>query len=235
MREKLKNEFLGWKKIEVLWLLIACVVITALSIYWGDTLMGIISATTGVACVVCTAKGKLSAYVFGLVNCVLYAIIAFKAKYYGEVCLNILYYAPLQFYGFYVWQKNMNNETHEVNKKRMTNKLRLILAAVVIIATVAYGYFLDILGGELPYVDALSTVVSVVAMIISIKMYTEQWALWIVVNVVTVIMWCVAFINGSDSVATLLMWMVYLLNSVFAFIKWKKETEGTKTVNVLRG
>ena len=57
--------------------------------------MGIISATTGVACVVCTGKGKLSAYIFGVVNCVLYAIISYQAKLYGETMLNALYYVPM--------------------------------------------------------------------------------------------------------------------------------------------
>ena len=53
----------GWEKWEVAWLLAACTVIAVLSICWQDTVMGIISATTGVACVVCTGKGKLSAYI----------------------------------------------------------------------------------------------------------------------------------------------------------------------------
>ena len=55
-KEIWENEFIGWKKLEVSWLLIACAVIVGLSIYWQDSLMGIISATTGVACVVCTGK-----------------------------------------------------------------------------------------------------------------------------------------------------------------------------------
>ena len=79
IKEILKNEISGWKKLEVIWLLLACFIICALSIYWNDSFMGIVSATTGVACVVCTGKGKLSAYVFGLVNCVLYAIISYNA------------------------------------------------------------------------------------------------------------------------------------------------------------
>lgn len=222
IKETIKNEFKGWKLWEVSWLVLACAVIAGLSIYWKDTTMGIISATTGVACVICTGKGKLSAYVFGAVNTLLYAIIAYHAKYYGEVMLNALYYFPMQFYGFYVWSKHMDNETHEVEKRKMKTKGRWILAAVVVLATGIYGFVLQKMGGNLPYVDALSTVVSVVAMIISIKMYMEQWMLWIVVDVVTVIMWGVAFANGNDSIATLLMWIVYLGNAVIMFFKWKK-------------
>lgn len=93
----IKNEIEGWKKLEVTWLLIACAVIVGLSIYWDDTVMGIISSTTGVVCVVCTGKGKLSAYIFGLVNTVLYAVISYKAALYGETMLNALYYVPMQF------------------------------------------------------------------------------------------------------------------------------------------
>ena len=127
IKELLKNELKGWKLAEVLWLLVACLVILALSIYWQDTFMGIVSALTGVACVICTGKGKLSAYLFGLINCVLYAIISYKAKLYGETMLNALYYVPMQFIGFYIWGKNMNKETNEVNKIHMTNKVRICL------------------------------------------------------------------------------------------------------------
>ncbi|MGN0160244.1 MAG: nicotinamide riboside transporter PnuC [Lachnospiraceae bacterium] len=221
----LKNEVSGWKKWEVIWLVVACGVIAGLSIYWQDTVLGIISATTGVACVVCTGKGKLSAYVFGAVNTLLYAIIAFRAKYYGEAMLNVLYYFPLQFYGFVVWHRHMNGITHEVEKIRMKNRNRMILVLVVTVATVAYGYVLKCLGGALPFVDALSAVVSVVAMIISIRMYMEQWVLWIVVDAVKVFLWIFAFMNGNDSIATLLMWFIYLGNAVIMYFKWANEAE----------
>ena len=139
MKEFLKYELIGWKKLEVLWLLLACGVITGLSIYWGDTLIGIISSTTGVACVVCTGKGKLSAYIFGLINSILYAIIAYKATLYGETMLNALYYVPMQFIGFYIWNKNMNSETHEVTKKHMKNSGRIILLLSILVVSYFYG------------------------------------------------------------------------------------------------
>ena len=221
----IKEEFLGWKTWEVMWLVIACVTIFALSVYWKDNSMGIISATTGVACVVCTGKGKLSAYIFGIVNILLYAIIAYKAQFYGEVMLNVIYYFPMQFYGIYVWSKHMNTETHEVEKKEMNFNGKLILFLCVIVGTIAYGFVLKWIGGALPFIDALSTVVSVVAMIVSIKMYSEQWILWIVVDVVTVIMWAIAFAQGNDSIATLLMWIVYLGNAVVMYVKWIKEAK----------
>lgn len=223
MMEFIKNEISGWKKTEVFWLLLACGVILGLSIYWEDTLMGILSSITGVACVVCTGKGKLSAYLFGLVNCVLYAVISYRARLYGETMLNAIYYIPMQFVGFYVWKKNMNTETHEVKKKHMKNKGRLLLVLAMAAATFVYGVILQRLGDAMPFVDSFTTVSSVIAMVISVRMFAEQWWIWVAVDIFSVYMWWCNFQSGSDNMATLLMWVVYLGNAVIMLIRWEKE------------
>lgn len=231
MKKLLKNELSGWKKLEIIWLLSACIIIAGLSIYWGDTIMGIISATTGVACVVCTGKGKLSAYFFGLINCVLYAIISYNAKLYGETMLNAIYYVPMQFVGFYVWNKHMNEENHEVKKIHMTNMSRIIWLFVMIVTTIIYGFILKNLGDAMPFVDSFTTVSSIIAMIVSVKMYSEQWWIWILVDVFSVYMWWCNFSIGNDNLATLLMWVVYLGNAIIMCIKWEKEaSKNTKII-----
>ena len=221
--ERLKNEFKGWRLWELLWFAANLAIILALSIYWNDSLIGIFSALTGVAYVVCNGKGKLMAYVFGVANAVLYTIVSWQARFYGEVMLNALYYLPMQFYGFYIWSKNMNTETGEVNKRRLSVKGRLQLVLAISVISVAYGFVLRLIGGEMPFVDSLSTVVSVFAMVMSIKMCMEQWTLWFIVNAVSTVMWAVAFYRGSESISTLVMWSVYLANSIVMHLKWSYE------------
>ena len=230
MRELLKRELVGWKKHEIAWLITACAIITGLSIYWRDSIMGIISSVTGVACVICTGKGKLSAYLFGLVNCVLYAIISYKASLYGETMLNALYYIPMQFVGFYVWNKNMNEDSKEVFKKRMKSLAWIATIASIIAGTFLYGLFLQYIGDAMPFVDAFTTVSSVAAMIVSVRMYAEQWWIWIAVDVFSVYMWWCDFRNGSDNIATLLMWVVYLGNAIIMLIKWEKEARSKNEI-----
>lgn len=230
MKMWIKNEFTGWKRSEVIWLIAACGMITGLSLYWQDSMMGIISAVTGVACVVCTGKGKLSAYVFGLVNSALYALISWQARLYGETMLNALYYVPMQFVGFYVWSRNMDQQTGEVVKKRMKPIGFVVMCAAIAGATVLYGLLLKHLGDAMPYVDAFTTVSSVVAMIISVGMYAEQWWIWVAVDVFSVYMWWCDFRSGSDNMATLLMWAVYLGNAVIMLIRWEKEARTRNAV-----
>lgn len=229
MTEFVKNEFFGWRKWEILWLALATTVIVVLSLYWGDNFRGILMAATGVVCVVLTGKGKMSCYLFGLVNTLLYAWIAFEAKYYGEVMLNALYYVPMQFVGWFTWKKHMNKETKEVKKERLSLRWQMLLVALSCVLIYVYGLLLKKLGGNLPFVDSMSTCLSVLAMILSVKRLMEQWILWIVVDVVTIYMWAVSYWQGGTDVATLLMWIVYLLNAVFMFIKWFQESKGAQS------
>lgn len=223
MKKFIKDELYGWTKGEVIWLIFTCITITALSIYWQDSLMGIISAVTGIAYVIFAGKGKLSAYFFGLINCTLYAIISYKARLYGETMLNAIYYLPMQFVGFYIWSKNMNPETREVTKRRMKTSGRIGLIITIAIATYIYGLLLNYLGDAMPFVDSFTTVSSVVAMIVSIGMFSEQWWIWLGVNSLSVYMWWCNFTSGNDNMATLLMWLVYLISGIMMLIKWEKE------------
>ena len=229
IRSFIKTELSGWKPVELAWLAIASVVILGLSIYWKDSAMGIISALTGVWCVVLTGKGKVSNFLFGIVNVVLYAIISFQARYYGEVMLNILYYLPCSVIGLFVWGKNVDEASGEVVKRKMSVKSSVLVYSVTAAGVVGYGFILKALGGTLPFVDSMSTVLSVVAQILCLKRLAEQWILWIVIDAVTVVMWAYNYMNGGESVATLLMWIVYLLNAILMYIKWRKDVKECNT------
>jgi len=219
----IREEFTGWKRWEVLWFSVSCAVVCGLSLYWGDTLMGIISATTGIAYTLCNGKGKRIAYIFGMINSLLYAIISFNTGYYGEVMLNGLYYFPMMFVGLIAWNRHMDTSTHEVSKRKMNAKQRLLLTAIIAAGTATYGCVLFALGDALPFVDAFTTFASVVAMVVAIKRYMEQWFLWTAVNAVTVIMWGIAFAQGAETIATLVMWCVYLATGIIMYFKWRRE------------
>lgn len=225
LKSFVKSELSGWKPLEVIWLFIATAVILGLSIYWKDSVVGIIAALTGVWCVVLTGKGKVSNFLFGIINVIFYAYISFQARFYGEVMLNLLYYLPCSVIGIFVWNKHMDEDSGEVKKNSLSVKGSFIVYPLTAIGVVAYGFILKFLGGELPFVDSMSTVLSVVAQILCLKRFAEQWVMWIVVDMVSVGMWLYNYLNGGDSIATMLMWAVYLLNAIFMYIKWRKEVK----------
>lgn len=186
--------------------------------------IGTIAAVTGVICVVLVAKGNILNYLFGLINVMLYAYISFKAQLYGDAVLNAFYYLPMQFVGWALWLKRRDSsESVTVVAKRMSAINRIILIAVSVSLTLIVGYILEIYNDPQPYKDSATTVLSIIAMFVMVKAYMEQWVLWIVVNIISVIMWTVLYLKGADhSLFMVFMWIAYLANSINGLIVWIK-------------
>jgi nicotinamide mononucleotide transporter len=220
----LHREFSGWKTWQVLWMGFSVVTILAISLYQGESLIGLLAAVSGVICVILCGMGRLSSYIFGTVNTLLYAYIAYKARYYGDVMLNLLYYFPTNLLGWYLWSRNLNDATNAVIMKRMTLKQVFWLFLFCVASVTAYGFFLQLIGGNLPFADSMTTVLSVIAQILMIKRFAEQWLIWIAVDIVSVIMWVIALSGDGASIAVLLMWIVFLVNAVIMFVNWLRHS-----------
>lgn len=176
-----------------------------------------LAAISGIFCVVLCAKGKKSQYIWGLFNVIGYVVIACINKYYGEVMLNALYYLPSQFIGYYLWNKHINTETEDVEGKKLTLKQSLIFLLIVGVGVIAYKFVLDLLGGDKTLLDSSSTVFSIFANVLMLMRYREQWLLWIIIDIITVIMWFLA----KDFVMVT-MWSVYLVNAFYGYYNWTK-------------
>lgn len=196
--------------------------------------IGFIAGVTGVVCVVLTAKRSIANYIFGIVNVSLYAIISYKSQIYGDAALNALYYFPMQFIGWHQWVKNNggknregNNDESFVKAKRMTQKERLFFFACCTIVVVSVGYILGRYTADpQPYKDSFTTVLSIAAMYLMVKAYMEQWMLWVMINTVSVIMWCMVFTRGDAHAGLMvIMWIFYLMNSINGLRIWLKASE----------
>lgn len=225
-----KRYFSDWDLYEKIWLFLFTFIILGLSIYWKDSFIGLVASLTGIWCVVLIAKGKIANYYFGIINVIAYAYVAFNQQYYGEVMLNMFYFFPMQFAGIYLWKKKqVSKNNKDIKVVYMTNKQRLLWSFVIITATILYGFILKKLGGNLPFIDSSSTVMSVIAMILMVFVFVEQWILWILVDIVSIIMWFIAMINGGKEVAVLVMWIAFLVNAIYGLYNWIQLEKKLKT------
>lgn len=174
-----------------------------------------IAAVSGIFCVVLCAKGKKEQYIWGVINVIGYIIVAFLNKYYGEVMLNLIYYLPSQFLGYFLWKKHQNMD--KVEGRKLNLKKSILLLLLCTFSILGYKLILDLLGGNSTLLDSASTMISVVANTLMLLRYREQWLLWIIIDTITVVMWLLV---GDFIMVT--MWMVYLLNAFYGYYNWTK-------------
>lgn len=207
------------------WSLIAAIMLLSLFdlIYLGETDgYATVAAIAGVICVVLSAKGHILCYLFGLIEISLYVLISWKTRFYGEVMLNGLYFLPMQFVGFYNWSKNIGSE-NLIKARKLNNKQKLLLIISSITLISAYGFLLEMIEGNIPYLDAATTVLSIIAMLLMVRIFVEQWWLWIIIDTFTVIKWAIALNNQEPNAGIMVaMWSLFLINSVYGYWNWKQ-------------
>lgn len=220
------GQFKGWSKLEIALIVFMLVALMYTSYLWHDTPISIICTITGVLCVVLVAKGDIWNYFWGVINVSLYAYICYQANYGGDFVLNLFYYLPMNFLGLFVWLKNYGNKQSEiVDINSMSLKTNIFYIILLFVMTVAIGlampFINNLFGMEVnpsPFVDAFTTSGSILAMYLMIKRYANQWLIWILVNIFSVYMWAISY---KDSAMTI-MYVAYLLNSIFGYINWIK-------------
>ena len=219
----MKNPFKDWTMFEKSWLAIFTLIGIGLSYTWGDTLFSFSVLITGIICVVLVTRGSIWNYSYGLYNAGGYAWLSYQNGLFGEVMLNAGYFIPAQIVGIFMWKKNLAEGSTVVMRKmeKLTTVMWLTIAAF---CTFFYGLILNgIPGQNTPFFDSCSTTLSIIAMLLMMYRYREQWILWIIVDVVSVAMWSYRLNSGVEGApAMLVMWSAYLINAIYGWYKWNK-------------
>ena len=217
------REFSSWHPAEWAWMIFCTLFTAGLSLYMGDTVFGTAASITGVLYSLWAGKGKLSCYFFGIFNSFAYGLISFNATLYGEVVLNWGWYFPMMFVGLFFWKRNLKSDVQEIIKRRLSWRSRLLTAGIAAAGTAAGAFILHRMGDQAPALDAFTTVLSVIAMVLTVKRCVEQWVLWTMVNIASIYMWYKVYLTGSGSIAILLMWVLALINGIIFYYLWQQE------------
>lgn len=71
-----------------------------------------------------------------------------------------------------------------------------------------------------PYADATMLVYSLVATVMMVKHYAEQWLYWTAANVMCIYMWVLPTLDGEGSLPIVVMWTVFTINALYGLYKW---------------
>lgn len=218
-----------WSTFDKFWVISVCFVAISVSIYTNNGWLAACAAITGVIDPVLAAKGKSLNWIVGLINVLIYGYIAYNNQIYGMAFLNIMFYAPLQFVGYYKWNKvEKNNDIsqfEEVKSKRLDRKQWITsIASCCIITLISYFICILFINSSQPLLDSLVVSISIVGNFVMIYMFIEQWYFWIIVNILSIVLWITAM-GDSDTptelIPLIIMNLAKIGNSIFGIYSWK--------------
>jgi nicotinamide mononucleotide transporter len=97
----------------------------------------------------------------------------------------------------------------------------LVVAGITAVTTIGLGYFADIvLHSTLSYLDAFTVALAVIAQMLMVWRYREQWAVWIVINLTSLVMFII--LQNWSMVA---MYIAWTINACYGWVNWTKLTK----------
>jgi nicotinamide mononucleotide transporter len=181
-----------------------------------DNIIEIIGTLAGLVFLYLEIKQNKWLWPVGLVTSVMYIYVFFVAKLYADMSLQF-YYVFISVYGWIAWSRGSTKA--ELPLTKLSYKLFLILlgASVLIYFLISY-LLVNYTDGSIPYWDAFTTALSIVATWMLARKILEQWLVWVLVNAVSL---CLYIYKGLYP--TSILFLFYTILAVVGYVQWKKD------------
>ncbi|RWR01096.1 nicotinamide riboside transporter PnuC [[Pantoea] beijingensis] len=169
-----------------------------------------VGTLAGLLCIWLASQEKIINYLFGLINVSLFAVIFFQIQLYASLLLQLFFFVA-NIYGWYAWSRQTadNQTALKIRWLSLPKAIGWGAASAIAIALMTlfinpvFAFLTDIavslmqsLGmavtmptlqpDAFPFWDSCMMVLSIVAMILMTRKYVENWLIWVVINIISV-------------------------------------------------
>jgi len=179
-----------------------------------------IAVVTGFACVWLTRTENVWCWPLGIISTILLGFYFLKISLFGQAGLQLIYFTPIQFWGWHVWvnggEARTNIKISTLGAKEWVGLFIAYVIGFLILRGVIESQFAS---PQMVAWDVSVVVASVIAQILLSYKKIESWYWWFLpVNVSAIGLYYVV-----DSPMTVILYVAYLLNCGYAIYEWRKE------------
>lgn len=183
----------------------------------------------GVLVVLCLIYEKVWAWPLGVLFCVLSAPVMWYNNLYGYLTLTLIGFLPMNLYGWYYWLFGTEHKA-ELPITLTPIAVWVVVIAASVVAIFLLPHFFNLIvpdyfeEAEHIYLDNSILVLSLVAMWYTARKYIENWFIWFIVNVGTVILYALMQLWGFMA-----LYVLYIGMAIWGYLQWRRSMATPKT------
>lgn len=181
----------------------------------GDAWISFISGIAGAVSVVLCSERRISYYIWSFIQLTTYAYICWEGELYGKFFENIVYFVA-GIIGLIIWLRN-TDEDNLVKTKELDHNGIAKCCISFLIGTCTMLYILNYFGGSNILLDATSTTLAIIAQVLMMLRYKENWIVWFIVNILCIILWSI-----KGDWCMVMQYVFWAGNTVYGYNIWKK-------------
>lgn len=180
------------------------------------------------------AKRNVATWPVGIVSVVLYMVLFYQIRLYADA-LEQAYYLFASAYGWWYWSRAPREMGVVADVKCGSGRAMLVWVGATAVLSVTLGWAMGRIhewlptvfseAASYPYVDATTTIMSLVAMWLMVRRHVESWVYWIIVDVVGIWLY---YAKGVRFVS--LLYVLLLALAIRGLTDWRRaELRGQET------
>ena len=216
-----------WKELSVkewwLWS-ISMLIVTVSNLVGGSFDVLTLAATwVGITSLIFAAKGNVWAQFLMVAFSILYGIISFRFRYWGEMITYLGMTLPMAVWSAVTWLRNPSaGSKSEVAIRKLEKKHFLFLLVLSIVVTGAFYFILRWLETPNIVFSTLSVTTSFLAASLTM-LRSSYYALGYAANdLVLIVLWGLAAARDPVYIPVIINFMIFFMNDMYGFISWKK-------------
>ena len=210
------------KKEWLLWLCSLFIVLVSNILAANFDPLTLIAALVGVTSLVFAAKGNVWAQVLMIVFSILYGIISFRFRYWGEMITYLGMALPMAVWGAITWLRHPAESGNAVAIQKLNLRQFAGLLASCVVVTVLFYRILAALDTPNLAFSTLSVITSFLAAALTM-LRSSYYALGYAANdVVLIVLWLLASLTNSGYLPVAVNFIIFFFNDLYGFISWKK-------------
>lgn len=162
-------------------------------------------------------RASIYLWIAGIVMPAIYLFVYYEAGLYADFGINV-YYLLAAIYGWIAWRMGRQGEECDLPITYMPRRYFVPLFLLFLILFLGIAWLLmNHTDSTVPLTDSFTTALSVIGMWMLARKYLQQWWVWIVVDVVSAMLYVY-----KDLYFTAILYALYAIIAIFGYLKWKK-------------
>ena len=214
-----------------LWLSSVVVVTVSFFLSPDKNVLNLIDSLIGVTALIFISKGYVIGQVLLIIFGVLYGVISFEYRYYGEIITYLGMTAPIAGLAVISWLRHPYKDSKEVEVNRHL-KLSTWLTLLFLTAAVTVGFYfiLKALGNSNLLFSTISVTTSFLAASLTF-LRSPYYGLGYAANdAVLITLWVLAALEDPGYVPMIFCFVMFFINDLYGFFNWRrmsKRQQGT--------
>lgn len=186
-------------------------------------LLTLVAALTGVTSLIFAAKGNVWGQVLMILFSILYGIISFRFRYWGEMMTYLGMTLPMAVWSTITWIKNPSeNNGNEVQIQSLSKKHIVALCISGVIVTAVFYYILKSFNTPNIIFSTISIITSFIAASLTM-LRSSYYAVWYAANdVVLIILLVLASLKDPAYIPVVVNFSIFFMNDMYGFMSWKQ-------------